>query len=183
MTFVQSQQTQFITKQDDHPGFIDARELRNALGNYPTGVAVVTAIGQQGKPVGMTINSFFSISLDPPLLGWCIDNNAGSFQDFINARGFTVSVLSHKQEALARRFASCGTDKFGGIAFAGKNCDGVAMPDCAASFRCHLHSHTPLGDHTLLVGQVIQMTHRRKPPLVFAEGVFQQLDNKLKTAA
>ena len=162
---------------------IESKILRHALGSYPTGVAIVTAVGCKNQPVGMTINSFFSISLEPPLLGWCIDNGAASFEDFFSARGFTVSVLNHNQESLAKRFATKGVDKFAGLEQSTMSCDGMAIDDCSASFRCHVDERIQLGDHTLLVGRVIAFTNNHQRPLVFAQGGFRQLDDNLKTAA
>ena len=162
---------------------IESKILRNALGSYPTGVAIVTAMGCKNQPVGMTINSFFSISLEPPLLGWCIDNGSASFEDFVHAHGFTVSILNDRQELLAKRFATRGTDKFAGMELSSVHCDGIAIDDCAASFRCHVHERMQLGDHTLLVGRVIALTNNQQRPLVFAQGGFCQLDDNLKTAA
>ncbi len=160
---------------------LDIHLLRNALGSYPTGVAVVTASGRHRAPVGMTINSFTSISLDPPLLGWCIDRDSASFVDFTGATGFSISVLAKHQGDIAKRFATRSADKFVGLV------EDPAMepviPESCALFRCRMYRVIPLGDHVMLVGRVTQFERREKPPLVFVGGKFRQLPDAPNIAA
>ncbi len=162
---------------------IDSRTLRNALGCYPTGVAVVTTRGRSGDAVGMTINSFCSISLNPPLLGWCLDLRSGSYTDFRCARGFTVSVLNEQQVDLARRFATRGADKFAGMNLEALNQDGIEIPGACAAFRCRLQRVIPLGDHVMLVGQVMTFGSADRAPLTFAHGDFHRLQTTLERVA
>src|SRR3982750_2868587 len=91
---------------------VDARHLRQALGAFPTGVCLVTTMSSQGKREGMTINSFSSVSLDPPLLLWSIRDDARSADVFLGARSFNLSVLSCDQQELASHFAKPASDKF-----------------------------------------------------------------------
>nr|WP_237457545.1 flavin reductase family protein [Pseudomaricurvus sp. HS19] len=153
------------------------------MGCYPTGVAVVTTRGRCGQAVGMTINSFCSISLDPPMLGWCLDLRSGSYTDFRCARGFTVSVLNEQQADLARRFATRGADKFEGINLEALNQDGIELPGACAAFRCRLQRVIPLGDHVMLVGQVTAFGSADRSPLTFVHGGFRQLQTTLDQAA
>lgn len=163
---------------------VATRELRQTLGQYPTGVAIVTCYAEATQPVGLTINSFSSILLAPPLVAWCIDRSARSYTAFASAGGFTVSVLTREQEALANRFARRGNDKFRGI-----DCDpihsplGPVIPRAAAWLHCRVYQRITLGDHTMLVGEVLQHRRNPQPPLVFAAGMYQQLSNQEEAIA
>lgn len=161
------------------PKSFDIRELREALGAFPTGVAVVTAAPEPDRPVGMTINSFNSISLDPALVGWCIDGRAASFQSFARCSGFTISVLSATQEDVARRFATRGADKFTDVELGDPR--GPIVPGARAWFRCLLYRQIPLGDHLMLVGQVEALHLTGEDSLLFAGGRFGSVTNGLRT--
>ena len=95
---------------------IDIREFRNALGSFTTGVTIVTTCDQQGQDVGMTANSFNSVSLDPPLVLWSLAKSSGSLPAFANAEYFAVHILAADQEPLSNVFAKKGADKFAGLA-------------------------------------------------------------------
>jgi flavin reductase (DIM6/NTAB) family NADH-FMN oxidoreductase RutF len=149
------------------------RALRVALGQFATGVAVVTAIDLNGQPVGMTINSFSSVSLKPALVSWCIDRRAASYATFTRARRFALTVLSTEQADLALRFATRGADKFRGIDID----DGQApvIANACAWFRCESYRSIALGDHQMLVGKVSEFGNNALRPLVFSSGQFRQL--------
>ena len=154
---------------------LDTRALRTALGAYPTGVAIVTTNPDIDNPVGMTINSFCSLSLDPPLVGWCIDRNSACLEAFKRCQGFSISILNAGQERLARRFATRGADKFAGI-----TCDlayGPLIPEACAWLRCSLVSQVPLGDHLMLVGRVGEFGDSERAPMVFSRGRFGATDS------
>ncbi len=160
-----------MSKQITH---IDARrELRNALGRFTTGVAIVTAPGDEGKPVGMTINSFGSVSLEPALVSWCIDRRADSYEAFVNADRFRITVLAEGQTELAMRFATRGADKFRGIK-TGAGAAPVLAGGCAW-FECRRYRAIPLGDHTMIIGEIVEFAQHPAAPLVFAAGGFRQL--------
>jgi 3-hydroxy-9,10-secoandrosta-1,3,5(10)-triene-9,17-dione monooxygenase reductase component len=147
-------------------------QLREALGQFPTGVAIVTAVSGNGKPVGMTINSFTSISLSPPLVAWSIDRSAGSYLTFAQTDRFAITLLSETQDDLALRFATRGADKFRGIAV---DRESPLIPGGCAWFRCVTHHRALLGDHLLLVGEVIGYEKSDANPLLFSRGRFTQL--------
>jgi flavin reductase (DIM6/NTAB) family NADH-FMN oxidoreductase RutF len=147
--------------------------LRHALGQYTTGVAVVTALGNDAEPVGMTINSFGSVSLEPALVSWCIDRRADSYEAFVNADRFRITVLAQGQADLATRFATRGADKFRGIE-TGVGTVPVVAGGCAW-FECERHRAIALGDHTMLVGEILEFACYPAAPLVFAGGGFRQL--------
>lgn len=166
---------------------IDITKLRKTLGYYPTGVSIVTAPGVNGQPIGMTINSLISISLEPPLVGWCVDRRAASFADFSQCQNFSISILSEDQSELARLFATRGADKFAGLCAgrfdAGETQAGVLIPGACAWIRCSVYRFVPLGDHLMLVGEITHFQHADEVPLVFSKGIFRNLAGENKVAA
>ena len=159
----------------------DTGALRRTLGQYPTGVAVVTALADGERPVGMTINSFSSISLTPPLIGWCIDQRAGSYPAFAGAEAFSISILASGQVDVARRFATRGTDKFKGLPRVLTDAPNKApiVAGACAWLHCSVYCRIVLGDHLQLVGEVQRHRTSDRAPLVFAAGDFQQLTRQL----
>ena len=157
-----------------HPADDTARRaLRSALGNFPTGIAIVTALTEERQPVGMTINSFASVSLSPPLISWCIDRRAATYRAFSRATEFAVTVLCAEQAELAMRFATRGAHKFDGIEVCGNQ--PPLIPGGCAWFRCRTWRSLLLGDHRMLIGRVIAHGSRPASPLVFANGEFRSL--------
>ncbi len=151
----------------------EIRSFRGALGQFPTGVAVVTALTENLEPVGMTINSFNSVSLAPALISWCIDHKSASYRSFAMAKNFAVTLLSEDQAELAMRFATRGANKFRGIEIDAN--DAPIIPNGCAWFKCETSHSISLGDHTMLVGKVIDFAKNPAQPLVFKGGQFQQL--------
>ena len=145
---------------------------RRALGCFATGVAVVTTVDDRGNAVGITVSSFNSVSLDPPLVLWSIDLDARSYDTFINAEGFAVNVLSAEQKDVCERFATRGTDKFRGIDWkTGEN--GVPiLPEYAAVFVCETENVLDGGDHKIIIGRVVDFEDRETEPLIFCRGDF-----------
>ena len=155
-----------------HPETAAARELRQALGRFATGVTVVTALGPSG-PMGMTVNSFTSVSLDPPLLLWCPARSSSRHDAFARAQAFAVHVLGAEQLDLCLRFTRNG-EGFEGLD-AQPNAEGVpVIAGVAARFDCVRHAAHEGGDHTVVIGQVARVTVGGPDdhPLVFAAGRF-----------
>lgn len=150
----------------------EIREYRNALGQFPTGVAIVTAVAENAQPVGITINSFSSISMSPSLISWSIDLGSASYETFTKAKGFTVTVLAEYQADLAIRFATRGANKFRDIDIDGN--EAPIIPGGCAWFKCDTYRSILLGDHTMLVGKVIEFTKNPVSPLIFEGGQFQR---------
>ena len=149
----------------------DGRAFRSALGQYGTGVAVITTLSG-GVPVGMTVNSFAAVSLDPPLILWSVQNASGRAAAFIGAEHFAVNVLSAEQLDVSRVVASpdAGTDSFSQIAWT-EGLGGAPLIDGAiARFECRAHDVLPGGDHQILLGRVEQCTVREGEPLLFVQG-------------
>ena len=147
--------------------------LRSALGRFSTGVAVVSAIAENGQPVGMTINSFGSVSLQPALVSWCIDRESASYAAFIDCSAFSISILSEEQAELALRFATRGADKFADIPLRRRRAPWI--PDACAWFECESYRRIVLGDHAMLIGKVTDFSISGARPLVFAGGRLQEL--------
>ena len=155
----------------------EARAFRDALGMFVTGVTVVTAAGDSGEPVGLTVSSFNSVSLDPPLVLFSIDREAQSLPALRRAPGYAVSVLSADQVELSRRFASTGADKWAGLDLEFGFEGAPLIPGAIAGFECRPHATYDGGDHEIFVGQVVG--HRTAPlaaPLVFFGGQYRRLD-------
>ena len=151
---------------------LDASRFRQALGVFPTGVCLVTTVSDRGKPEGMTINSFASVSLDPPLILWSIRDAARSADVFLAARSFNLSVLACDQQALALHFARPAPDKFERYAdrfeVAANRCP--RLKDSAATFECSLYTRHQEGDHTILLGRVERFARGDRTPLLFHSG-------------
>lgn len=148
-------------------------DFRAALGQFATGVTIVTAIDVQGRRVGLTANSFNSVSLDPPLVLWSLSKQSSSMPALLEATAYAVNVLGADQRVLAERFARRGIDRFEGVAWR-PGFSGVPLIDGAvASFECKPRNHHDEGDHVIFVGEV---THCRRRvgavPLVFHGGRF-----------
>jgi flavin reductase (DIM6/NTAB) family NADH-FMN oxidoreductase RutF len=156
------------------PDAENARAFRDALGAFATGVTVVTAIGLDGLPVGITANSFASVSLEPPLVLWSPAKASSRHDHFVQAAAFAVHVLAEDQDALAARFVRGGPG-FHGLASA-TNPEGVPLIEgTLARFECATETTHEGGDHTIVIGRVLRVSHRAGAPLCFACGRYMRL--------
>lgn len=161
---------------------IEPRLFRQLLGCFPTGVAIITTRNAQGQPVGLTCNSFSSVSLEPPLVLFSL-RTASSLMDTFNcAEGFAINILSQSQDALSGRFASSKiADKFEGV---GWRSGALGMPliaDCLASFECSTFARHEAGDHVIFIGEVRHMADGSSDPaLVFYKGAYVMLAESLR---
>jgi len=153
---------------------IDPRAFRNALGQFATGVTIVTACGPRGERVGATVSSFNSVSLDPPMVLWSLDKRALSRSIFETSTHFAVHVLTLEQQELAQRFARRGTEKFEGLPCGGGLGNAPLLTDCAACFECETRHRYDGGDHVIFVGEVKRFKHVTGAPLVFHGGTFAE---------
>jgi 3-hydroxy-9,10-secoandrosta-1,3,5(10)-triene-9,17-dione monooxygenase reductase component len=156
----------------------DPRDFRQALGMFATGVTIVTARGADGTPVGITANSFNSVSLSPPMVLWSLARSAGSLPVFTRATHWNVHVLSNEQEALSNRFARAGTDKFGGLALDPGRTEAPLIPGCSARFQCRTAFQYEGGDHVIFVGEVIAYDRSPVPPLLYVTGGYALASRK-----
>ena len=154
---------------------IDARELRNAMGLFATGVTIITTKDATGKPFGLTANAFSSLSLDPPMLLICVDKGVDCYDCFEESRVFAVNFLSLAQEELSTRFATKGIEKFAGLTYRLGEL-GVALLDGAlAHFECTVAYAYEGGDHTIYVGEVQRLVTSPGDPLLFYQGKYRSL--------
>jgi 3-hydroxy-9,10-secoandrosta-1,3,5(10)-triene-9,17-dione monooxygenase reductase component len=147
-----------------------AREFRNALGAFATGVTVITTRDVGGADVGMTANSFNSVSLDPPMILWSIGKNSTNLDSFMQAERFAVHVLAMDQEKLSGKFARQGTDKFAGVAIERGISEVPLLVGAAARFQCRTAFRHEAGDHYIIVGEVEEFDHDGHAPLAFHSG-------------
>lgn len=148
----------------------DAKAYRAALGTFATGVTVITTRAADGSPVGLTANSFNSVSLDPPMVLWSLAKKSLSLPVFRDAAHWAVHVLAADQEALSARFARSGTDKFAGLELDSGAAGIPLLAGCAARFECRTSFQYEGGDHLIFVGEVTGFERAERPPLVFHAG-------------
>jgi 3-hydroxy-9,10-secoandrosta-1,3,5(10)-triene-9,17-dione monooxygenase reductase component len=158
---------------------IDSQHLRRALGRFSTGVTIVTCIDEQGMRVGLTANSFNSLSLDPPLVLWSLRAASPSLPVFSAVGRFAINVLSEAQVDLSRRFAARGEDKFADGAWSMGEHGSPVLAGCAAVFECETHAQHAVGDHTLFIGRVLACGESPLPPLVYQGGHYHLLGEVL----
>jgi 3-hydroxy-9,10-secoandrosta-1,3,5(10)-triene-9,17-dione monooxygenase reductase component len=153
---------------------LDRGDFRSALGCFPTGVCLVTTMGPGGSPQGMTINSFTSVSLEPPMVLWSLSRAASSAPVFRDADYFAINVLAAGDEALSAHFARQSPDKFARFArrFSPGLGDVPLLEGAAASFECHTRHRNYGGDHIILIGTVERYRHSARAPLVFHRGKY-----------
>jgi 4-hydroxyphenylacetate 3-hydroxylase, reductase component len=156
-----------------------ALALRHAFGRYATGVTVITTLDAGGAPVGLTANSFTSLSLSPPLVLWALRLSSPTRQIFEDASRFVVNVLSEAQSGLSRRFATAMPDKFSGLDWVAVQEGLPAFHDCAARFECRTVSHQIAGDHVLFIGEVLAFEANAHAPLVYQGGRYRELGGEL----
>ncbi|MGH8486191.1 MAG: flavin reductase family protein, partial [Pseudomonas sp.] len=146
---------------------LDTRAFRRALGNFATGVTVVTAASADGRKVGVTANSFNSVSLEPPLILWSIDKRSSSHEVFEAASHFAVNVLAADQIDLSNNFAKPKDDRFAGIEFEAGEGGAPLLADCAARFHCEKYQQVDGGDHWIMIGKVVAFDDCGRSPLLY----------------
>lgn len=155
----------------------DARDFRTALGCFPTGVCLITTLSPDGRRVGLTANSFSSVSLDPPMVLWSLSRNASSAGVFRDAEYFAINVLAEGDQEISGHFAKSGDDKF--ARFPERFGEGIAgvplLQGAAATFECHSRHRYYGGDHIIVIGVVERYTHSDKRPLLFHRGRYAAL--------
>ncbi|MES5481143.1 flavin reductase family protein [Bradyrhizobium sp. INPA03-11B] len=151
---------------------IDPRDFRNALGTFATGVTIVTAMSAEGRPYGITCNSFASVSLNPPLVLWSLGMFSQGLPIFQNASHFTVNVLAASQQTLAMQFAKSSGDKFAGVTWTPGLGNAPVLADVAANFQCRAANRYYGGDHVIFLGAVEAYAYSVNSPLLFSRGGF-----------
>lgn len=154
------------------PAGFNPKAFRDALSTFTTGVTIITTRSGDGEPVGITANSFNSVSLNPPLVLWSLAKSAFSLAAFTENKHWNVHVLSVEQEALSGRFASRGEDKFSGLTLDEGINDVPLLPTCTARFQCRTSFMYEGGDHIIFVGEVLGFDKSELPPLAFQSGQY-----------
>jgi flavin reductase (DIM6/NTAB) family NADH-FMN oxidoreductase RutF len=155
------------------PAF-DTRDFRDALGTFATGVTIMTARGRDGEPVGLTVNSFSSVSLEPPLVLWSQSLFAQSLQAFQEATHFVVNVLAAEQIELSKRFAGAHDNRFLDVEHIVPEHGAPVIVGCAAHFECRNEARYYGGDHVIFLGRVERYAHTKKPTLMFCHGRYMR---------
>ncbi len=158
---------------------IDSKALRAALGRFGTGVTIITCVDSQGQRVGLTANSFGSLSLDPPLVLWSLRRQSPSLEAFSTTGHFAVNVLAQSQVDLSRRFAASVADKFAEGHWSAGVGGAPVLAGCAAVFECASEARHEAGDHRLFIGRVLRLAEQAVPPLLFQGGHYRMLGEVL----
>jgi flavin reductase (DIM6/NTAB) family NADH-FMN oxidoreductase RutF len=142
--------------------------FKEVMGDYPTGVAIITTVGKDGKPVGLTVSSLSSVSINPLLISWCIDEGSSSLEAFEKANGFIVHILNGEQAELCKTFASKNADKFSNCDWEYSKSGLPIISDTLAVLECNTYKQVEAGDHTMLIGEVTDI-HRTsdKDPMLY----------------
>lgn len=146
---------------------LDPVTLRHAFASFATGVTIITTLDERGAPVGMTANSFGSVSLDPPLVQWSLRINSGQHRTFVDATHFSVSVLAADQAHIATQFASRAPDRFAGIECTQNAGEPPLIRGALAYFVCKKIADHRVGDHELFIGEVLHASAHEGQPLLF----------------
>ena len=157
---------------------VSAADLRQVMSHYLTGVTIVTVMRPDGTPYGLTVNSFNSVSLDPPLILWSLDNKNSQLSLFSTASGFAVNIMAADQSQLCRRFASQEDDRFLGVDWVLGACEQPLISNALAHIECQPWQIYAGGDHTIFVGEVISAQHfADRPPAAFFKGQLGQYES------
>jgi flavin reductase (DIM6/NTAB) family NADH-FMN oxidoreductase RutF len=154
------------------------REFRDALGLFPTGVAIVTTVDAQGQPAGITVNSFTSVSLDPPLILVSIARTSRSFDLFNTVDHFAVNLLREEQRHVSSAFASATADRFGVVKHSPGHGNAPLIDAHLVAFECETYARYDGGDHVLLIGKVLRLNHDPSlppKPLLYYRGQYREL--------
>lgn len=159
---------------------LDVAELRRMLSRWTTGVCVITTVGPDGVLLGKAANSFHSVSMDPALVSWCVDVNSTRYADWLAAPGYVVHILSEDQLDLVGRFAKKGGDKFDGLDWTPGPFGMPLLENAALRIVTRSWAQFPAGDHTYLVGEIVNIEDQPHRPLLFHGGKARTLGDLLE---
>ena len=151
------------------------REFRSVCGKFATGITIATAVGTDGQPHGLTVNSFTSVSLHPPLVLICLDHRVRLLEPCLQSGYFGINILSEHQEALSCRFAQSGVDRFADIAWRSGQTGVPLLPEVLATLECRLVQTLTAGDHMVLIGEVLHLACREGKPLAYFGGAYSRV--------
>jgi flavin reductase (DIM6/NTAB) family NADH-FMN oxidoreductase RutF len=150
-------------------------KFKEVMGNYPTGVTVVTTVDEDGTPLGLTVNSFASVSIDPLMILWSIDKNVSSYGPFTQTDKFAVHVLADDQADICSLFAMKGTDRFANCEWETSENGLPIIKGALGVLQCKTHQTVEAGDHTILIGEVIDIENYGKDPLLYHRRKFGKI--------
>jgi flavin reductase (DIM6/NTAB) family NADH-FMN oxidoreductase RutF len=151
---------------------VDESSFRRACGHFATGVSIVTMVDDDGRPQGLTANSFTSVSIDPPLILVCVDKSIATYPAIQQAKGWLVNILTDRQEELCRRFATPDIDKFDGVSTEAGAYGAPRISGSLAYLSARSHAEYDGGDHGIFVGEVTDVEVRSGEPLIFYRGMY-----------
>lgn len=158
---------------------MDQRTFRDISGTFATGVTIITSIDKDSNPIGMTANSFTSLSLSPSLVLFNIDKNASLYNDFMETDCFAVNILAADQAYLSKQFSKKGIDRFAGVDYEGITTGAPVLKDVIGYFDCHVKDRLDGGDHVIMIGEVKGGQARAGNPLVFYRGKYIPYESAL----
>lgn len=153
----------------------DSKSFRRALGNFATGVTIMTAQNAAGVKVGVTANSFNSVSLDPPLILWSIDKRSSSYEVFAEATHFAVNILAADQIDLSNQFARSKDDKYANVDYTLGAGNAPVLKECSAVFECERFNIVEGGDHWIIIGRVVNFQDNGRSPLLYHQGAYSSV--------
>lgn len=145
-------------------------ELRHAFGRFATGIAIITTLDEDGKPYGLTINSFASVSMAPPIISWNVIRGSTAHQTITQAGRFVVNILATSQRDVAQQMTGPIEHRFAGVPYHDSSSGLPIISNTLATFECETHSMISAGDHDIVLGTVKQFEHREGHPLVYWRG-------------
>ncbi|GAB7007700.1 flavin reductase family protein [Nocardioides sp. AN3] len=179
MSISPSRQTRSLAAERSEGGLseFDSRQFRDALGHFASGITTITST-KDGEPIGLTCQSFFSVSLEPALVSFSVGVSSSTYPAIREAGRFCVNLLSRDQVHISNQFGSRSDDKWRGIGWQPSNAGNPILDNCLAWVDCELTSEYPAGDHLIVVGQVLEISHapnREQSPLLFFKGRYHAL--------
>ena len=159
---------------------IDKQQFRQACGRFATGVTVTTVLGGDGAPYGITVSSFTSVSLTPPLVLVCVDHRSHLIQHFQEGRPFGINVLCEHQHELSNRFSRNGPDRFEGVRWHPGSTGVPLLPGVLATFECRLVDSKSAGDHLILIGEVVHIAYNDGHPLTYFRSSYRSVMQELR---
>ncbi|MCX6628298.1 MAG: flavin reductase family protein [Candidatus Solibacter sp.] len=154
---------------------VGSEEFRRACGRFATGVSVASVLDAKGAPHGLTVSSLTSVSLDPPLILICLGHAVSAIHHFRAATHFGINILAEDQRALSERFARKGQDRFDGVAWQPGVTGVPLLPGVLAAIECAVHRIVPMGDHDILVGEMVHAQVNDGQPLLYFAGSYREL--------
>ena len=160
------------------PKAFDPRDFRNALGTFPTGVTVVTTLSPVGAPIGLTCNSFSSVSLSPALVLWSLSLRSPNLSNFLQAPHFAINILAADQREISQRFAQSIANKFEGVDQVTGKLGLPLIANAAAHLECRNETRYYSGDHVIFIGHVLHYAYRQCEPLLFCSGRYATMERE-----